>query len=162
MFISPKRKNAIPEMALKSFILSKLDHKMSKSWKGIAAHELETKARKLSIWLLSSGQDFGKNLIASKHVLMVYFKPSRKNPDFFNFTTVLCACLTDNLPLKSRHLRRYHYKGLIGTKKQAQNKMSKAYWEICNKAKYTLTLWAYGVMEFQVLGYEIRIIGIWN
>ena len=31
LFISPKRKNAILEMALKSFILSKLDHQMSKS-----------------------------------------------------------------------------------------------------------------------------------
>ena len=41
MFISPKRKNTILEMALKSFILSKLDHQMSKSWKGSAAHELK-------------------------------------------------------------------------------------------------------------------------
>ena len=31
LFISPKRKNAILEMALKSSILSKLDHQMSKS-----------------------------------------------------------------------------------------------------------------------------------
>ena len=31
MFISPKRKKTIPEMALKSFIISKLDHQMSKS-----------------------------------------------------------------------------------------------------------------------------------
>ena len=42
LFISPKRKNTILEMALKSFILSKLDHQMSKYWKRIAAHELET------------------------------------------------------------------------------------------------------------------------
>ena len=45
LFISPKRKNAILEMALKSFILSKLDHQMSKSWKRIAAHELETTSK---------------------------------------------------------------------------------------------------------------------
>jgi hypothetical protein len=31
LFISPKRKNATLEMALKSFILSKVDHQMSKS-----------------------------------------------------------------------------------------------------------------------------------
>ncbi len=31
LFISPKRKNAVLEMALKSFILSKLYHEMSKS-----------------------------------------------------------------------------------------------------------------------------------
>ena len=31
LIISPKRKNTILEMALKSFILSKLDHQMSKS-----------------------------------------------------------------------------------------------------------------------------------
>ena len=45
LFISPKRKNASLEMALKSFILSKLDHQMSKSWKRIAAHELETTSK---------------------------------------------------------------------------------------------------------------------
>ena len=36
LFISPKRKKAVLEMVLKSFILSKLDHQMSKSLKGIA------------------------------------------------------------------------------------------------------------------------------
>ena len=53
LVISPKRKNPILEMALKSFIMSKLDHQMSKSWKGIAAHELETtnKFDKLKNWV---------------------------------------------------------------------------------------------------------------
>jgi hypothetical protein len=32
--------------------------------------------------LLSSGQEFDKKFLDSKHVLKVYFKPSRKNPDF--------------------------------------------------------------------------------
>ena len=32
-------------MALKSFIISKLDHQMSKSWKRIVAHELQTTSR---------------------------------------------------------------------------------------------------------------------
>ena len=45
MFISPKRKNTILEMTLKSFILCKLDHQMPKSWKQIAAHELETTSK---------------------------------------------------------------------------------------------------------------------
>ena len=45
MFISLKRKNTILEMASKSLILSKLDHQMSKSWKRIAAHELETTSK---------------------------------------------------------------------------------------------------------------------
>ena len=45
LIISPKRKNTILEMALKSFILSKLDHQMSKSWKRIVAHELQTTSR---------------------------------------------------------------------------------------------------------------------
>ena len=57
LIISPKRKNTSLEMALKSFILSKLDHQMSKSWKRVVAHELQT-SEKLSTWLLSSGQDF--------------------------------------------------------------------------------------------------------
>ena len=60
---------------------------MSKSWKGIAAHELKTTYKfdklKLSTWLLSSEQDFGKKLLDSKHVLKVFFKPIRKNPDFY-------------------------------------------------------------------------------
>ena len=32
LFISPKRKNAVLEMSLKSSIMSKLDHQMSKIW----------------------------------------------------------------------------------------------------------------------------------
>jgi hypothetical protein len=32
--------------------------------------------------LLSSGQEFDKTFLDSKHVLKVYFKPSRKNKDF--------------------------------------------------------------------------------
>jgi hypothetical protein len=39
-------------------------------------------AEKLSTWLLSAGLDFLKNVLNSKHVLKVYFKHSRKNPDF--------------------------------------------------------------------------------
>ena len=63
MFISPKWKNTILEMSLKSSIMSKLDH------------------QKWRIWYLSSGQEFDKNFLdsKSKHVLKVYFKPSRKN-----------------------------------------------------------------------------------
>ena len=45
LFISPERKNTALEMALKSFILSRLDHQMSISWKRIAAHELETTSK---------------------------------------------------------------------------------------------------------------------
>jgi hypothetical protein len=73
-------------MALKSFIISKLDHQMSKSWKGIAAHAFETtkKFDKLKNWVPEdcSGQDFDKKILDSKHVLKLYFKSSRKNPDF--------------------------------------------------------------------------------
>jgi hypothetical protein len=39
-------------------------------------------AEKLITWLLSSGQDFDITFLDSKHVLKVYFKPSRKNQDF--------------------------------------------------------------------------------
>ena len=82
LIISPKWKNTILEMALKSFLLSKLDHQMSKSWKRIVAHTFESiiKFDTLKNWLLSSGQDFGKTFLDSKHVLKVYFKPRRKNP----------------------------------------------------------------------------------
>ena len=45
LIISPKRKNTILEMALKSLILSRLGHETSKSWKRIAAYELETTSK---------------------------------------------------------------------------------------------------------------------
>ena len=45
LFISPKRKKTILEMASKSFNISKLDHQMSKSWKNSAPHELETTSK---------------------------------------------------------------------------------------------------------------------
>ena len=52
-------------------------------------------------WLLSSGQDFSKKFLDSKHVLKVTFKPSRKNQKkyFYHF---LCTGLTQNPPLKPR------------------------------------------------------------
>ena len=39
-------------------------------------------SEKLSTWLLSSGQDFGKKFLDSKHVLKVYLKTSRKSQIF--------------------------------------------------------------------------------
>ena len=51
--------------------------------------------------MLSSGQDFGKNFLDSKHVLKVYFKPSRKNPDFYFLFLPLSSEL---VWLKTRHL----------------------------------------------------------
>ena len=42
MFISLIWKKTILEMAFKSFIISKLDHQMLKSWKRIARHVFET------------------------------------------------------------------------------------------------------------------------
>ena len=50
--------------------------------------------------MLSSGQDFGKKFVVSKHILKVYFKPSRKKPDlFFIFSTLLCPYPNENVPL---------------------------------------------------------------
>jgi hypothetical protein len=57
-------------------------------------------AEKLSTWLLSSGQDFSKKFLDSKHVLKVYFKPSRKNQNFLFLP--LCSEL---VWLKILHLR---------------------------------------------------------
>ena len=53
VFISPKRKKPILEMALKSFNISKVDHQMSKSWKQSAAHELKTTSKldRLKNWV---------------------------------------------------------------------------------------------------------------
>ena len=69
-----------------AFFVFKFDYQKSKSWKEIAAHELETtnKFDKLKNWVPDcSGQDFGKKFLDSKHVLKVSFKPSRKNSDFY-------------------------------------------------------------------------------
>ena len=86
LFISPKRKNASLEMALKSFILSRLDNQMSKRWKQIAAHELETTSKfdLLKNWVpdCSAQERISKKFLDSKHVLKVYLKPSRKNQKF--------------------------------------------------------------------------------
>ena len=79
-------------MALKSFGLSNLDHQMSKSWKPIAAYELET------TWLLSLGQHLAKKVLDSKHVLKVYFMPSRKNQRILFFNSSLSVA--ENSPLK--------------------------------------------------------------
>ena len=49
--------------------------------------------------VLQSGQDFGKKFLVSKHVLKVYFKSSRKNPDVLFLP--LCSVL---VWLKIRHL----------------------------------------------------------
>ena len=103
--------NPILEMALKSFIISKLDHLMSKSWKWIAAHAFETtnkfdKLKKLSTWLLSSGQDFGKKILDSKHDMSsrCISSPAGKI-QIFIFTTSLWACLAENSPLnEGEHL----------------------------------------------------------
>ena len=85
MFISRlQRKNAILEMSLKPSIMSKLDHQMSIIWIEFAGPFWQ--AEKLSTWLLSSGQEFDKKFLDSKHVLKVYLKPSRKNKDFVFLT----------------------------------------------------------------------------
>ena len=86
MFISPKRKITILKMALISFIISKLEHRMSRSWKQITWHVFETinKFDRMKSWVPDcSAQDFDKNVSDSKHVFKVYFKPSRKNLNFW-------------------------------------------------------------------------------
>ena len=107
MFISPKRKNTILEMALKSFILSKLDHQMSKSWKRIIAHAFETtnKFDRLKNWPDWSAQDriSAKNILDSKYDMSsrCISSPAGKIQIlFFIFTTSLWACSAENSPLK--------------------------------------------------------------
>ena len=57
---------AVLEMSLKSSIMSKLDHQMSRIWIEFAS-------------------------LDSKHVLKVKLKPSRKSPDFYQ----ILFCLAD-------------------------------------------------------------------
>ena len=60
-------------------------------------------AEKLSTWLLSSGQDFNKKFLDSKHGLKVYFKPSRKNQNFLflPLPSKLASLKNDHLTQKS-------------------------------------------------------------
>ena len=102
MFISPKRKKTVLEMVLKSFILSKLDHEMSKSWKEIVAHELETTSKfdLLKNWVLDcsaqdsiSAKSFQTQNMSSRCSSSPVEKKIKKN------ITSLCACGTQNSPL---------------------------------------------------------------
>ena len=50
--------------------------------------------------MLNSGQEFDEKFLDSKHVLKVYFKPSRKK-NIFDFTTSYFACLAQVSPLNT-------------------------------------------------------------
>jgi hypothetical protein len=64
---------------------------------------------KLSTWLLSSGQDFNKKFLDSKHVLKVYFKPGRKNQNFW-----FLPLPSKLASLKNDHLRyRKHFQKVL-------------------------------------------------
>ena len=89
-------------MALKSSILSKLNHQMSKSWKEIAAHELETSTKfdRLKNWVpdcsaqdMISEKSFYTQNMSSRYTSSPVGK---KNI----FTTSPWACVAENSPLK--------------------------------------------------------------
>ena len=86
VFISPKWKNTILEMSLKSSILPKLDHQMSKIWIEVAGPLLETISNIdwLKNWDLIAQLRTGiwQKFLDSKYVLNVNFKLSRKNNNF--------------------------------------------------------------------------------
>ena len=83
-----KQKITIRTMSLKSSIMSKLDHQMSRIWIEVVSPILVTTNKFGSLksgictWYFSSGKEFDENLLDSKHVLKVFFKPSRKKKDF--------------------------------------------------------------------------------
>ena len=60
--------------------------------------------------MLSSGKDFNKNFLDSKHVLKVYFKPSRKNQDF-----LFLPLQSKPRSMKNDHLSKSQEKRLQGT-----------------------------------------------
>ena len=63
----------------------------------------------MSTRLLSSGQEFDKKFLDSRHVLKVYLKPSRKF--FFSiFTTSLCAGPAPNPPLNFWQIQKWKKK----------------------------------------------------
>ena len=60
--------------------------------------------------MLSSGQDFDKNFLDSKHFLKVYFKPSRKNQDFLFLPLLLKPVSLANGHLTVRENTKYQNK----------------------------------------------------
>ena len=84
LFNSLKQKDIILEMTFK-IIHYIQTWPPSRLRKNVASSFSKFDSEKLSTWLLSSGQEFDKRFLDSKHVLKMYFKPSRKNPDFFYF-----------------------------------------------------------------------------
>ena len=70
--------------------------------------------------MLSSGQDFGKNFLDSKHVLKLYFKPSRKNPYF-----LFLSLPSEPLWLKICHLIKTTIVSQLGLRKVRSHKESK-------------------------------------
>ena len=95
MFISPKQKNTVLEMALKSFILSKLDHQMSKSWKWIVAHHCgflvlgNTQKILTQIWHLiwdkNDVEKVKKRLVARTYNIIIKEKKIDKTQMVFNY-----------------------------------------------------------------------------
>ena len=78
--------------------------------------------------MLSSGQDFDKNFLDSKHFLKVYFKPSRKNQDFLFLP----------LPLKPVSLANGHLRVRENTK--YQNKKEQTNLDLMTTLSRTLVL----------------------
>ena len=72
-----------------------------KLFKGGNYSRAETiRGNKVCTKFFSSGQEFDEKFLKSKHVLKVFFKPSRKNKDFI-FTSFYFACLAEDSPLKA-------------------------------------------------------------
>ena len=76
---------------------------MSKNWKHWAADELET-TNKFDILKIAVPDFSTQDFLDSKHVLKVYFKPSRKKSGLLISTTSVQACLYEKWPLKSKSM----------------------------------------------------------
>ena len=89
LFISPKRKITVLEMSLKSSIMSKLDHQMSKIWKKVSSNfcNLLSKLDRLKNWVAQ---------LSRKKIFCI-------------FTTSYFACLAQVSPLKQQLLGVFFY-----------------------------------------------------
>ena len=123
-----------------------------KKWKTLGCRRTQNYyqiwlAEKLSTWLLSSGQDFNKKFLDSKHVLKVYFKPSRKNKIFLFLP----------LPSKLASLKNDHLSALFKIKTNSEfyffrQKLTRIKWldtiEVCKSWSPSATsgrFWPYCV-----------------
>ena len=91
-------------MALKSLILSKLDHQMSKSWKRIVAHKLQTSS-KFEYLIAQLRTGFRQKVFRLKTCPQGVLEAQQEKSKNLIFTTLLWAGPAQNPPLNTNFFK---------------------------------------------------------